>query len=125
MSDPYAGLRQFSSRGRRSAEPIQIGKVVSEFIALKGLAQVEGQAQLQKAWREVAGEVIAKSSATIGLSRGILQIGVANNALLSELASFHKRELLEKLQAQHPHLKVKDLRFRLKTDVVRKPVSPH
>ncbi len=117
--DPFADLRGFHQTGQRPSEPAQLGKVLSELIALKGLARVQGTQQLQQAWQSVAGEVVAKSSAVIGLSRGVLQIGVSNTGLLSELASFHKHTLLATLQKQHPHLKVKELKFRLKTDIKR------
>ena len=93
--------------------------MLSELIALKGLARVQGTQQLQQAWRSVAGSEIANNSAVIGLSRGVLQIGVSNTGLLSELASFHKQTLLENLQQQQPQLKIKELKFRLKTDVKR------
>ncbi len=119
MADPYADLRGFQPVGRRPAEPTAIGKVLSELIALKGLARVEGVAQLQQAWRDVADEQIAKNSTVISLSRGVLQIGVSNTGQLSELASFHKQTLLQSLQQQHPHLKIKDLKFRLKTNIKR------
>ena len=115
--DPYSDLRGFQQTGHRPAEPVRLGKVLSELIALKGLARVQGTQQLQQAWQSVAGDAIAKVSTVIGLSRGVLQIGVSNTGLLSELASFHKQTLLETLQQQHPHLKVKELKFRLKTDV--------
>ena len=119
MHDPYADLRGFQPSGKRPAEPQPLGKVLSELIALKGLARVQGTQQLQQTWRSVAGDEVAKFSAVIGLSRGVLQIGVSNTGLLSELASFHKQTLLENLQEQHSHLKVKELKFRLKTDVKR------
>ena len=117
--DPYADLRGFQQTGPRSAEPVRLGKVLSELIALKGLARVQGTQQLQQAWQSAAGETIGKSSTVIGLSRGVLQIGVSNTGLLSEMASFHKQTLLETLQQQQPHLKIKELKFRLKTDIKR------
>ena len=117
MHDPYADLRGFQPSGQGNAEPQSLGKVLSELIALKGLARVQGTQQLQQAWRSVAGNEITNNSAVIGLSRGVLQIGVSNTGLLSELASFHKHTLLENLQQQQPQLKIKELKFRLKTDV--------
>ena len=114
--DPYADLRGFQPIGKRPPEPQQLGKVLSELIALKGLARVQGTQQLQQAWKAAAGDEIAKCSTVIGISRGVLQIGVSNTGLLSELASFHKQTLLATLQQQQPHLKIKDLKFRLKTN---------
>ena len=115
--DPYGDLRGFQPTGQRPVEPAHLGKVLSELIALKGLARVQGTQQLQQAWKSVAGEKIATSSTVIGISRGVLQIGVSNTGLLSELASFHKQTLLESMQQRHPHLKIKELKFRLKTEI--------
>lgn len=117
--DRYAELRGFQPVGRRPTEPVSIGKILPELIALKGLARVEGIAQLQQAWKTTAGVRLADSTRVIGLNRGVLQVGVNNTALLSELAGFHKQTLLANLQNQHPHLKIKDLKFRLKTDLKR------
>ena len=115
--DPYADLRGFQTVGGRRSDPQPLARVLSELIALKGLARVHGNEQLQQAWKRVAGDNIGRCSAVIGLTRGVLQVGVTNTALLSELASFHKATLLESLQQQHPHLKIRELKFRLKTDL--------
>jgi len=114
--DPYGDLRGFQPIGKRPPEPHQLGKVLSELIALKGLARVQGTQQLQQAWKSAAGDELSKNSSVIALSRGVLQIGVSNTGQLSELASFHKQTLLATLQLHHPQLKIKDLKFRLKTD---------
>ena len=115
MTDPYHQLRSFPSE--KPAEPHRIGKVLSELIALKGLARVHGVEQLQQAWRTVAGEEIGRQTRVLELSRGLLQIGVANSAVLSELAGFHKEKLLQSLQEQFADLKIRDIKFKRKTDL--------
>lgn len=115
MTDPYHQLRTFTAE--KTAEPHRIGKVLSELIALKGLARVHGVEQLQQAWRTVAGEEIGRQSRVLELSRGVLQIGVANSAVLSELAGFHKEKLLQSLQEQFADLKIRDIKFKRKTDL--------
>lgn len=115
--DPYADLRGFQPSGKRPAEPQQLGKVLVELIKLKGIGRVKGNQQLLQAWQSVAGEEVARSSWVMGLYRGVLQIAVSNNGVLSEINSFHKQTLLENLQQQHPQLKIKELKFRLKTAV--------
>ena len=47
-----------------------------------------------------------------GLRRGVLEVEVANSALLQELAQFHKRRLLEALRQMLPGTPLHDLRFR-------------
>ena len=115
MTDPYRDLRGFTAQ--KKAEPHHVGKVLSELIALKGLARVHGTEQLQQAWRSVAGDEIGRKSRVLELTRGVLNVGVNNSALLNELAGFHKQTLLSQLQQQFAHLKIQDLKFRLKTEL--------
>ena len=115
MTDAYRDLRTFNAE--KSAEPQHLGKVLSELIALKGLARVHGSEQLQQAWKTVAGDEIGQRSRVLELTRGVLQIGVGSSALLNELVGFHKQTLLEQLQAQFAHLKIREIKFRLKTEL--------
>ncbi|MEZ6065000.1 MAG: hypothetical protein R3B90_04685 [Planctomycetaceae bacterium] len=48
------------------------------------------------------------------IKSGALQIGVANSALLSELSAFHKVSLLEQLQTKYSHLRIRDIKFKLR-----------
>ena len=97
--------------------PEHLGQALARLIALRGLARVRGESQLQQTWNAVAGERIAGHTKALEIRRGVLHIGVANAPMLGELASFHKLDLLTKLQADHPDLKIKDLKFKLKTDI--------
>ena len=117
MTNPYRDLQGFTFSGEKSAEPVLLRKVLSELIALKGLGRVQGNAQLQQAWQTVAGEVIGRSSRVLEFKRGVLSVAVNNSALLNELTGFHKQTLLENLQQQFAHLKIQDIRFRLKAEL--------
>jgi hypothetical protein len=96
--------------------PEHLANALARLIALRGLARVKGEAQLKDIWNEVAGERIAGHTRVLEIRRGVLQIGVANAPMLGELASFHKLTLLTKLQTDHPNLKIRDLKFLLKTN---------
>ena len=115
MTDPYRELRSFSVK--KGPEPQHVGRVISEFVALKGLARVHGLEQLHQAWRTVVGTDIGQRSRVLQLNRGILNVGVASGALLNELSSFHKQQCLEQLQQKFSHLKIRDIKFKLKTDL--------
>lgn len=115
MADPYRDLRSFPAQ--KGPEPQHVGKVISELIAIKGLARVHGLEQLHQAWRTVAGADIGQRSRVLQLTRGILNVGVASGALLNELSSFHKPQFMEQLQQQFSHLKIRDIKFKLKTDL--------
>ncbi len=97
-----------------ASQPQHLSKVVSELIARRGLARVRGDAQLREAWNDVAGDKIAAQTIVMGVRNGILQIGVPNAALLSELASFQKFSLLQSLRERYSELNVRKLKFRLK-----------
>ncbi len=97
--------------------PEHLAKALARLIALRGLARVKGEAQLQQTWKKIAGERIAKHTRALEIRRGILHIGVANAPMLGELASFHKLNLLTQLQTEHADLKIRDLKFQLKTDI--------
>lgn len=101
------------------SEPQHLSAALSELIARRGLARVQGNAQLVAAWNRAAGDRIASRTKVLGLNRSVLEIGVANAALMSELVSFHAATLLEKLRAEYTEESVRDLRFRLKTDLTQ------
>ena len=67
--------------------------------------------------RSSAGERIAQHTKALEIRRGVLHIGVANAPMLSELASFHKVNLLTKLKSDYPNLKIRELKFLLKTKI--------
>ncbi len=104
--------------------PEHLAQALARLIALRGLARVRGESQLQQTWNQVAGERIANHTRALEIRRGILHIGVANAPMLGELASFHKHTLLAKLQTDHADLKIRDLKFKLKTDI-KKSQAPN
>src|SRR3954462_6227552 len=97
--------------------PRRLSGALSELIALRGLARTGEAAELDAVWRAAAGESIASKTRVMGIKRGVLQVGVSNTPLLSELASFHRESLLRKLQLDHAALKIRDLKFRFKVDM--------
>lgn len=99
----------------RGPQPLK--GVLSELITLRGWARSRGNAQLQQAWRQTAGPQFAGSTRAVAIKNGILHVGVGNSPLLSELNAFHKHELLLSLQKNNPELRVRDLRFKLDSDL--------
>ncbi len=101
----------------RGPEPQRLSSALSELIAIRGYARVRGDAQLQSAWAETAGVVIARQTRAVAIRRGVLHVAVDHAPLLSELAGFYRQSLLEKLQKQHADLKIRDLKFKLDSGV--------
>ena len=93
-----------------------MGEVLSRLMALRGYGRVRGSRQLADVWRAAAGEKIAARTRVMGLKNGVLQIGVGNAALLSELTSFHRHSLLESLQKCAADYAIRDLKFRLRAE---------
>ncbi len=102
---------------RSESGPVHISAALSELIQRRGFAQAGGQAQLQTAWKAIAGTETAQQTRVTGLSRGALQIEVAGSALLSELVSFRRVDLLRQLGKLYPELKIQDLKFRLNSAI--------
>lgn len=104
--------------GRTFASPQSLGSALSELITLRGWASVQGNAQLAEVWNTVAngviGEETARKTTVQRIRRGVLTVAVSNAPLLSELVSFHQRELLNGLQKQHPELKIRAIKFQLR-----------
>ncbi len=96
--------------------PRPISEAMSELISLRGIARIQGNAELRSAWKAVAGENFVSQTRVIGLKRGVLQIGVSNAPALSELASFHKNNILSTLKKEHSELKIRDIKFLLRTN---------
>lgn len=94
------------------ARPQAIGDVLGELISRRGYARVEAGEAFFAAWQTAAGESIARFTRAGGVKRGVLEVLVANSALVQEL-TFQKTGLLTKLRQALPQEKIKDLRFKV------------
>ncbi len=99
------------------SDPQPLSAAIAELIARRGFARVQGTSQLIAIWKQVVDERTAERTKVLGLKRGVLEVGVTNSALLNELVSFQKTGLLDRLRTEHPEQKIKDIRFRLRSDL--------
>jgi predicted nucleic acid-binding Zn ribbon protein len=99
------------------SDPQPLSAAIAELIARRGFARMQGTSQLVAIWKQVVDERTAERTKVLGLKRGVLEVGVTNSALLNELVSFQKTGLLARLKAEHPEQKIKDIRFRLRSDL--------
>jgi len=110
-----------SHRSRRPSSagslPGSLGDSLNQLIQARGVAKPQADSELKEAWRSVAGQRIAEHTRVFGIHRGALQVAVSSAALMGELASFHRDNLLNELQNKYPNLKIKDLKFRLRADL--------
>jgi len=99
---------------RRGGEPVRLADALSKLIVQRGWARQAGDQQLQDAWSEAAGAKFAKRTRVLGVRNGVLRVGVAHAALLSELESFHKGAILERLRSLRPDFRIRDVKFVLR-----------
>jgi predicted nucleic acid-binding Zn ribbon protein len=99
-------------RQRRIRAPVRIADIVNRLLARRGYAQLEQGSQWEDAWRETAGDVLARDSRPGRMNRGVLEIIVRNSTSLQEL-TFRKRSILQKLKAVTGNDEIGDLRFRV------------
>ncbi len=92
-------------------EPQAIGSLLSELMARHGYARLQSRQALERAWREAAGPLVAQYSRVGKISRGTLEVVVANSTLIQELG-FQKESLLATLAELLPDEQIKNLRFR-------------
>ena len=103
--------------GGKDKGPQRLSLALGELIALRGYARVRGDAQLQSAWADAAGNTIARQTRAVAIRRGVLHVAVDHAPLLSELAGFYRQAFLEKLQELHAHLNIRDVKFKLDSGV--------
>jgi hypothetical protein len=106
-----------SERQKFARGPQRLSLAVNELIALRGYARPRGDAQLQAAWRDAAGQTIARQTRAVAIRRGVLHVSVAHAPLLSELAGYFRQTLVEKLRELHAYLNIKDLKFKLDSSI--------
>jgi predicted nucleic acid-binding Zn ribbon protein len=96
--------------GRSGPEPL--GEILARLFTSKGWGRQSERRRLETAWAAAAGPEVAGRTRVGSLRRGVLEVEVGSGALLHELASFHKRSLLEGLKKQLPGTPLRDIKFR-------------
>jgi predicted nucleic acid-binding Zn ribbon protein len=94
------------------AAPKKLGDVLAQLVARRGYAREQSSEALENAWRQAAGEHIAKYTCPGNMRGGILEVTVANNLLVQELG-FQKADILDRLAKISPNQNIRDLRFRV------------
>jgi predicted nucleic acid-binding Zn ribbon protein len=99
-------------RTNDEAGPEPLKEILSRLFTTRGWGRRQARLHLEKAWEAAAGPEYAPHTRLVNITRGIVEIEVANGVLLQELAHFQKRKLLEKLRATLTGQVLKDIRFR-------------
>ncbi|HQU46356.1 MAG: hypothetical protein B7Z73_10460 [Planctomycetia bacterium 21-64-5] len=92
--------------------PQKVGDVLAELMARRGYARQQASANYDAAWREAAGELLARQTRVGVVRRGALEVTVANSVLLQEL-TFQKQTILGQLSRLLPDERIDKLRLRV------------
>lgn len=103
-------IRRRNHEDRKGPEPL--AEVLSRLFTARGWGRRSERQRLEEAWASAAGPEIAERTRVLALKRGYLEVEVRGSVLMQELASFHKRRLLETLRMLLPGHPLKELRFR-------------
>lgn len=93
--------------------PQPLARALGQLIQLRGYARVGAQSELAEVWSGLIEERFVRRTRAIGVKRGVLTVHVATAALVAELNSVHRTDLVERLAERAPHFKVRDIKFRL------------
>ncbi len=91
--------------------PTSLGRLLDLVVRRRGIAEKTAQQELNTMWAEIAGERIGQRSSVRRLRDGVLEIGVRNGAVLEEVSSYLKHDLLAAIQSSHAELNIRSLKF--------------
>lgn len=92
--------------------PELLSEILGRIFTARGWGRRQERLRLEATWAEAAGQRIAEHTRVGGIRKGVLEVTVDSAVLVQELASFHKRKLLEQLRQKLPAMTITDLRFR-------------
>ena len=94
-----------------SKSPRRLSELVAELFARRIIrGPVEGE-ELTLAWREVGDPAWLHTTKVIALKNDVLIVEVGSSAILFELNTFHKKQLLANLKRRLGDRRVRDIRF--------------
>lgn len=101
---------------RRRRVPVRpakkMGDVVGQMLVKRGYANMQQASSLDAAWNAAVGERFVPQTKAGQVKRGVLEVIVANSAVMQEL-TFSKAKLIKALAATAADHQIKDLRFRV------------
>ena len=81
---------------KQTAQPIN--KLIKGFLKTLGTKRVRKQQDLTQVWEEIVGPSVAAYTRIAGEKQNILYVKVNSAPILSELANFRKKGILQKLR---------------------------
>lgn len=105
-------LDDVARKQRYMRGPKSIVDALGQVMAKRGFMQTQAPQKQAEVWAQAAGEAMAKHTRATNVSRGSLHVLVRNSVVLMEL-SLRRGELLGKVQAAAPEMKIRDIKFKV------------
>ncbi len=102
MTRPTTGKREFES----------IDKLVDRWLKANRVSDRIDREAIYARWPEVVGESIAAYTRVVDLRGDVLHVEVGSAALLQELSTYYRDEILESIRRFDDFANVRDVRFR-------------
>jgi predicted nucleic acid-binding Zn ribbon protein len=93
-------------------QPQHIGDVLAQLMARRGYARMRSAGACAEAWRQAAGEKLARCTRATGVRRGVLEVLVGNSTLVQEIG-FKKSALVRQLAELLPDENIRDVKCRV------------
>jgi Dna[CI] antecedent, DciA len=107
------GVNVTMSSSPKSQGPKPLSEILGNLFAARGYGRLQGLSELELAWKLAVGEPECRQTKVGGVRRGVLNVTVANSALLEQLDTFDKPGLLAALRRDAPGTPILDIRFRI------------
>ena len=91
--------------------PASLGRLLDQVVRRHGIAEKSAHEELNRVWTEITETRISQRSNVRRLRDGVLEIGVRNGAVLEELSSYLKQDLLTEIQTRYTQLNIRSLKF--------------
>lgn len=85
--------------------------MLNRVVRQRGLAERSSHQALQDLWKSSVEARVAEKSFVRKFRAGVLEIGVTNGAILEELNSYLKHDVLETLRQKHPEPEIEIVKF--------------
>jgi predicted nucleic acid-binding Zn ribbon protein len=99
--------------GAKHGKPL--GEILPGVLKNLGITERIEEESLFGSWREIVGDAVARRSAPRRINKGILIVGVENNAWMQEIR-FHRKEILARIKERFPGVPIKGIRLELERE---------
>lgn len=96
-------------------EPETVGALAKQVLRSIGVDRSGKNLKVRRAWEEAAGEEVSACTRVEALKDNVLVVLVESSALMSELAGFRRKEILDYIKEKYPRLGILEIDFKAGT----------